>query len=119
MTTQPDIKESITSLLNRGFEVPDIKDHLLKAGYSVPEIDQAFVEVNKQWEEPNSDAVTTKRAIQGFIWIVTGLLALLLIFLGNYRGKMENIKWMIGTLAFLGIAYGIFIVTRPLKRSDK
>jgi hypothetical protein len=118
MTTQPDIKETINSLLNRGFEVPDIKDHLRKTGHPDPDIDQAFLEVDAE-READPEAVTPQRGMQGFIWMVTGFLALLVIAIDYDRIKPKETIWTIVLVAIFIIARGIYIATRPLKRGKK
>jgi hypothetical protein len=115
VSTRQDIKAITLSLLNRQFEIPDIKDHLRKEGYSNEEIETAFIDIREERRELNKHAVSRKTAAQGFIYIISGLLLLCLFEFAGFTYFNKTFTNIRTVIAIALIGWGLWVITRPIK----
>jgi VIT1/CCC1 family predicted Fe2+/Mn2+ transporter len=114
VSRRQDIKVITLSLLNRQFEIPDIKDHLRKEGYSEDEITTAFTDIREERREHNKEAVSRKTATRGFVYIIGGVF-LLLAFQSGLVYINKTFTTIRAIIAVALIAWGLWVITRPIK----
>ena len=115
MTEKKDIKLIFRNSLNRNFEVPDIKQHLISLGYSNDEIENAFAEIKAGEKGENPNAVTTGQGLKGCLLIIAGTLTLLILYRMSNSYFSKSYLTLKTALAISFIVFGIIKVTRPLK----
>jgi NADH:ubiquinone oxidoreductase subunit 3 (subunit A) len=106
------LKNKVENLLNRGALQNTIVDHLSKEGYDKNEI-ESFVQVILEERQKDKKLVSKRFALQGMIWIILGIIALLSLVL--FYKPNKNIATLKFVIAFIFIGVGIHRVTRPLK----
>lgn len=115
MQNLQNIKQEITNLLNRQFDIQTIKEHLTTKGYDAKEIETALIEIKNPREIKSKNHVTIKQGFRGFKFIVFGILTLFSFVLFNAYSDNKALKFFRIIFVIAAIAYGIFIATRPLK----
>lgn len=119
-TNQPMAKDTtihaaINDLLNRQFEIADIRQHLLSSGYTGEQIEAALIEVIAVRKRKISNQVSLQQGSRGMGFIVSGTLILLSILLFDSRSTSQTFTTLRLIFGILLLTGGIILATRPLQ----
>ena len=115
MANESTISSTINDLLNRQFEIPDIKQHLLSNGYSSEQIESSLNKVIEARNSGINSHVTERQGLRGVGFIISGSLILLSILVFGNRSGDQVFTILRLVFGLLLLVFGIILATRPLK----
>ena len=111
------LRNITNDLFNRQFQIADIKAYLAEKNYSIDEIENVISELKNKDVENSKNKISSKEGLRGIIFIISSLIIGILSFIN--LGDNDN-KFFIYFKILLSISlliYGLFLVTRPLKKN--
>ncbi|MBY0534210.1 MAG: hypothetical protein K2P88_00040 [Chitinophagaceae bacterium] len=112
------IESQISNLLDRQFELNDIRTHLASIGYDTHTIDDALKKVLLQRANASNKHVSTRQGLRGFQFILAGIITLLSIIFIDIKSDSPRFDILRIFIGILAIVWGIIVATRPLKDSN-
>jgi hypothetical protein len=119
MTEPKDIQAIIDSLRNRQFELSAIKDHLLEIGYTPEQVAEALENLDKAKAWVAQKSVSPVQGFRGVLFIISGVVLVLSVLLFGRDSEYPVLNLLRAILGLIFLGYGIYVVTRPLKKNDK
>jgi len=108
------MKEHIIDLLNRDFEIADIKAFLLEQGYSEADITQA-IQSELEAREGQVAAIPAELGWRGLINCIGGAALLTSLMMGTNSAKYSGFLFF--ARLFFGLWFlgrGLYLITRPV-----
>ncbi len=112
------LKNITKSLINRNFQIADIKTYLADKNYSIDEIESVLSEIKNNELENPTKSISKKKGLKGFSYIISGIILFIFSFI-NLPDNDNKLFIFLRILLALGLFfYGIFLATRPLQNNQ-